>query len=139
MKEFVVQNKFLCLALLIAVASVGFNVSQLREIESTNKHKELLRDKESLLQDGYNELMIGYIKEVRDQNLELARGQGRIEGVLSVINNYKPEQNLSSAVWHDGYYRGLKQSEDVIAANKALDELRNKESNPSSSTAHAKK
>lgn len=121
MKEFVVRNKMLCFVVVLAVASVGYNVSQQTELGKVSKHKELLRDKESLLQDGYNDVMIGYLREIRDQNLEVARGQGRIEGMLSIINNFKPDSNLSSAVWHDGYYRGLRQVEDMKTATASLE------------------
>jgi hypothetical protein len=45
--------------------------------------------------------------------MENAKGQGKIEGILSIVNNVKPEENEISSIWHSGYYRGMDQVDYV--------------------------
>lgn len=130
MKEFVFQNKFFCLTSIFAVASFGYSLSQYGAIAKAevnlaeaNKHMQILRDKDKLLEEGYDDLMTAQLKNTQDQQIELARGQGRIEGMLSIINNFKPESNETSAIWHAGYYRGLQQAEEMKASKKPDTEI----------------
>ena len=45
--------------------------------------------------------------------LEFAKMQGRVDGIASVIHNTRPQENEISAIWHNGYQRGLEQTDFV--------------------------
>ena len=57
--------------------------------------------------------LLMHVNSVKNENMELAKNQGKIEGIISVVNNIKPESNDISAIWHSGYYRGMDQVEYV--------------------------
>jgi len=94
-----------------AVASVGFNIIQQEQINRLTMFKEVTKEKESLVYDSLNEILLSRMNEVREQNIENARNQGRIEGMFSVAVNLPPDQNLASAYGHEWYYKGLSQAE----------------------------
>lgn len=113
MKDFVSRQGFFCFAVILAASSLGYNVSQNSQIQKFDLLNKISRERDLLLSNGYEDVTIGYLKGIQEQNLELVRNQGRIEGILSVIQNYKPEENLASGIWHAGYYRGLEQTADM--------------------------
>lgn len=100
--------KALVLSSLIAISGF-FNLYQTWQISNYKQLTEVLNQKDSFLQSGYDELIVSMLKENREVTLETIRSQGRLEGVLSVVNNFKPTDNLSSEIWHAGYHRGLEQ------------------------------
>lgn len=69
--------------------------------------------KDRLQQSGYSELLYSQINGYRESLMDNARTQGKIEGILSLVNNVKPESNEISSIWHSGYYRGLDQVDYV--------------------------
>ena len=97
-------------AAVIAAGSVGYNIVQQYEINRLNTIKELARQKESLLNDSFNEMLMNRISEMRENIAEVARTQGKVEGMVAVSMNLNPEQNHTSAIWHEGYYRGVNQA-----------------------------
>ena len=97
-------------AAVIAAGSVGYNIVQQYEINRLNTIKELARQKESLLNDSFNDMLMNRISEMRENIAEVARTQGKVEGMVAVSMNLNPEQNHTSAIWHEGYYRGVNQA-----------------------------
>ena len=97
-------------AAVIAAGSVGYNIVQQYEINRLNTIKELARQKESLLNDSFNEMLMNRISEMRENIADVARNQGKVEGMVAVSMNLNPEQNHTSAIWHEGYYRGINQA-----------------------------
>lgn len=75
--------------------------------------QNLLSQKDSLTQSGFNEILYTHVNGVKNENVEIAKNQGKIEGILTMVNNIKPETNEISAIWHSGYYRGMDQVEYV--------------------------
>jgi hypothetical protein len=47
---------------------------------------------------------------MRENIADVARTQGKVEGMVAVSMNLNPEQNHTSAIWHEGYYRGINQA-----------------------------
>ena len=92
-----------------AAASIGYNIIQKTEISRLDMIREIAKQKESLLNDGYNEILMSRVSELRENIAEISRNQGKIEGMTSVAMNIAPEKNQTSAIWHEGYYRGLGQ------------------------------
>ncbi len=97
-------------AAVIAAGSVGYNIVQQYEINRLNTIRELARQKESLLNDSFNEMLMNRISEMRENIADVARTQGKVEGMVAVSMNLNPEQNHTSAIWHEGYYRGINQA-----------------------------
>ena len=97
----------------ILACSVLTNGYQIYRIDNMKSVQDLLMQKDSLTQSGFNEILYGHINSVKNENIELAKNQGKIEGIISVVNNIKPESNDISAIWHSGYYRGMDQVEYV--------------------------
>lgn len=95
---------------IVAAGSIGYNLVQLYEINRLNMIREIARQKETLLNDGYNEVLMSRISEMRDNVAEVARAQGKVEGMVAVSMNLNPEANHTSAIWHEGYYRGVNQA-----------------------------
>jgi adenylate kinase family enzyme len=54
--------------------------------------------------------MLAILSDIRENTIENAKLQGRIEGMICVAKNIDPEMNTTSGVWHDGYGRGLEQA-----------------------------
>jgi hypothetical protein len=73
----------------------------------------LIDQKDKLQQQQMNELTLIMYNKTNDNIAEVARQQGKIEGMLAVIHNIKPDSNEHSAVWHAGYHRGLDQAKDM--------------------------
>jgi len=97
-------------AAVIAAGSVGYNLVQSYKINQLTTIKELARQKESLMNDSFNEILMNRISEMRENIAEVARAQGKVEGMVAVSMNLNPEQNHTSAIWHEGYYRGVNQA-----------------------------
>ena len=47
--------------------------------------------------------------------MAVARGQGKIEGMLAIMAGQKPDASEATQLWHAGYYRGLDQANDMKA------------------------
>lgn len=95
--------------------SIGANIVQQYKIGNYGMYSDLMNQKDSFTQNGYSELLISHLNGIKTEQMEVAKNQGKIEGILSVVNNARPEENEISSIWHSGYYRGLNQVEDVRA------------------------
>jgi hypothetical protein len=93
--------------------SLAINGYQVYRIDNYKNITTLMDQKDRLQQSGYAELLYSQINGYRESMIDNAKSQGKIEGILSVVNNAKPDQNEISAIWHSGYYRGMDQVEYV--------------------------
>ena len=59
-----------------------------------------------------DEILYNNIMNLNSTNKEMLSQQGRIEGILAVMRN---EEDFSTA-WHEGYERGLNQTDDMLSA-----------------------
>jgi hypothetical protein len=92
-----------------ALVSVGYNIVQQEQINRLRTVGELAKQKESLLNESVNEMIMGRMSELRENISEVSRNTGRVEGMVAASMNIPPEQNQTSAIWHEGYYRGMGQ------------------------------
>lgn len=96
----------------ITIGLIGVLASvNIYQRQSFLSYQQVINNKDALISNGYDEMIIHYLKEVKETNNEIIKNQGRTEGILSVIQNYKPEENQYTAIWHNGYYSGLEQKE----------------------------
>lgn len=93
--------------------SLVVNAYQVYKIDKYKSVADILDQKDRFTQSGYSELLYSHISSLRNDQAEAAKSQGKIEGILSVVNNAKPEENEISSIWHSGYYRGMDQVEYV--------------------------
>ena len=101
--------------LIVAVAaSVGFNLVQKYEVD---RLKALQVINASINAECNSEFVIKCLNSIREQNLDIVKNQGKIEGIIATLHNYEPDQNSASAIWHSGYYRGLDQTKDMVENN----------------------
>ena len=101
-----------CLVGLLAL-SLGFNGWMYHKNDRMNHTVLLIDQKDKLQQQQMNEFLMVMYNRTNENIVEVARGQGRVEGMLAVIHNQKPNESESSAIWHAGYHRGLDQNEYV--------------------------
>ena len=110
MKEFG-MNQYVVYGFL--AVSVVINGYQVYRMDNMREVVNLVTQKDQLTQSGYSELLYNHINSLRNDQIEASRNQGKIEGIISVVNNAKPEANEISSIWHSGYYRGMDQVEFV--------------------------
>lgn len=88
----------------IGINIVQFNVNQRREAIET-----IYKEKDRLYSSNYQEVNYHLLSKLADTS---SYQQGKIEGIICAVNNMKLKDNESSTVWHEGYYRGMKQVND---------------------------
>ena len=97
------------IAAFAVTCSIGYNIYQQNQISRLQQVNELIKAKESLVNDSFNEILMARVSELRENMAEVNRNQGKVEGMVAASLNLSPEQNHTSAIWHEGYYRGLGQ------------------------------
>lgn len=75
----------------------------------------LIDQKDKLQQQQMNDFTMIMYNRTNENIVEVAKQQGKIEGMLAVIHNQKPDASEANQIWHAGYYRGLDQSKDMKA------------------------
>jgi hypothetical protein len=83
-----------------------FRADKAAQLSQLSSEAAKLADRDSA------DTMLTVLSSIRENTVEMSRMQGKIEGMVSVAMNLPVENNLTSGVWHEGYYKGLKQSED---------------------------
>jgi hypothetical protein len=91
------------------MGSIGYNIIQQEQINRLKTVNEIAKQKESLMSESLNDVLMSRISELRDNISEVSRNSGRVEGMVAASMNIPPEQNQTSAIWHEGYYRGMGQ------------------------------
>lgn len=103
-----IMNKWILAA--VIGSSIGYNVYQSTQIGKLSVINNASLARENINDDNFRE---AFIATSQKNDLEFARSQGRIEGILLVTTKQKPEESDYSQIWHDGYYRGLEQAKDT--------------------------
>ena len=101
------------IAAFAVTCSIGYNIYQQQQISRLQLVNELVKAKEALTNDSFNEILMARVSELRENIAEVNRNQGKVEGMVAASLNLSPEQNHTSAIWHEGYYRGLGQLANV--------------------------
>ena len=100
-------------------ASFVYNVYQTTQVGRLSVIAKASEARESINDDNFRD---AFISSSQRNDIELAKNQGRIEGILLVVSKQKLEESEYAQIWHEGYYRGLEQAketkENSIDANK---------------------
>ena len=112
-------QKMVCLALLVAVGTTANYVVHLQsKVDNLTGLLQLAEMRSDVNTEWANEVTWGAI---HSGTKEMIKGQGRIEGIVSVVSPVESEKNdYYSTVWHDGYERGLNQNEDMIETQSII-------------------
>jgi hypothetical protein len=103
---------------ILALSLGGLNAYQYSSSKRIEFLYECEKERSRINDDQMRDNLLKIIGDVRDQNMEIARGQGRIDGIIAAINNMKlDDANEYTKIWHDGYYRGTSQSEYVAESS----------------------
>ena len=68
--------------------------------------QQILKERTKIMEDGYQEITSNYLNQIKNSNNEIIKNQGKIEGIMAVIFNVKPNENDYSKIWHAGYNAG---------------------------------
>lgn len=100
------------------VFSLGaVNFYQYNNVRKLEFFMECERERSRINDDQLRENTIRMIADLRDQNIENARSQGRLDGIISAINNLKlSEDNEYNKIWHAGYYNGTETHKQLVDA-----------------------
>lgn len=94
----------------------AFSFYQNSKIEQLNMVNTINQSGSKLNDDNFREVLFTMLHELRNNTVENSKNIGKVEGILAVATNQKPSANDYTKIWHDGYYRGMNQIEDVGAA-----------------------
>ena len=107
------------IALWVAVVTlVNYGVWQHGENTRLNNMLELSDMRSELSQEWTNEVTFSLLNKLDDNHKEGMISQGRMEGIVEYLTNPKDYQS----VWHEGYQRGLNQSEEMARIEKEADD-----------------
>tara|TARA_R110002020_G_scaffold176999_1_gene369716 strand:+ start:475 stop:903 length:429 start_codon:yes stop_codon:yes gene_type:complete len=103
------MNK-LVIALSVAVFTiVNYGITVQRENAHLQRLIELSDARSDINQEWANEITHVMLNKLSTENEEGMRNQGRMEGIVEYLTNPKDYHS----VWHEGYQRGLDQSEEM--------------------------
>ena len=103
------------IALWVAVVTlINYGVWQHGENTRLSNMLELSDMRSNLSQEWTNEVTFSLLNKLDSDNEEGVRNQGRMEGIVEYLTNPKDYHS----VWHEGYQRGLNQSEEMAKMEK---------------------
>jgi len=107
--------------LAVVMISVFVNMVQWWKIETLEVISKAQIVEEQINDDNFRDLLSGLLK---NDSQESIKNQGKLEGMITVISNKKPDDTEFNQIWHAGYQRGLDQTKDTyeIAFKKGLEE-----------------
>jgi hypothetical protein len=102
-----------CLAV-IFITSVSLNLFLYREVQNLKMLKDVASERARINDDEFRDIFISYIRQQSDNNMELARGQGRQEALATIAANLPVQESDTSAIFHAGYQSGYNTSLQLI-------------------------
>lgn len=84
-----------------------YRADRANELQKIATESARLADRDAM------DALLTVTSNIRENTVENAKLQGRIEGMISVSVNLPPESNATSGVWHDGYQRGMSQTKFI--------------------------
>jgi hypothetical protein len=100
----------------VVLALSGFSYYQNITIQRLEFLRTCSDERSRINNDQLQENLINMISDLRTQTVESAKNQGKIEGIITAVNNMKLDDgNEYNAIWHSGYYAGANTSELQIA------------------------
>ena len=113
-----INRRIVAASVITIMTLVNYGVWQHGENTRLNNMLELSDMRSELSQEWTNEVTFSLLNKLNDNHEEGMRNQGRMEGIVDYLT--KPEDYQS--VWHEGYQRGLNQSEDMARIEKEADD-----------------
>ena len=108
------MNKII-IALSVTVATlVNYGIYLHRENSHLERLVQLSDTRSDINQEWANEITHIMLNKISTENEEGMRNQGRMEGIVDYLTNPKEYHS----VWHEGYQRGLNQSEEMAKMEK---------------------
>ena len=95
---------------IVLVASLIYNGWTYYQNYRFHQFLDLVNQKDRLQTDQMNEITVMMYNKTNENIMEVARQQGKLEGMLSVIHGQKLDLSEHSQVWHSGYNRGIDQN-----------------------------
>ena len=114
------MNKLNKLNVVLGVAVVtllNFSIWTQARNSRLNDMINLSNMRSELSQEWTNEVTFSLLNSLNDNHEEGMRNQGRMEGIVEYLTSPKDYQS----VWHEGYQRGLNQSEEMARIEKEAD------------------
>ena len=103
------MNKVTITLSVIIATLVNYGIYLQRENSHLERIVELSDMRSELSQEWTNEVTFSLLNKLDDNHKEGMISQGRMEGIVEYLTNPKDYQS----VWHEGYQRGLNQSEEM--------------------------
>ena len=106
MKNFTIVLAVLVLSVVAhyTVYLQGQNSTLKQMVQMANLHAKISEEMS-------DEILYNNVLNLNNDNKEMLTQQGKIEGILAVMRN---EEEYSTS-WHEGYERGLNQTEDMLS------------------------
>jgi hypothetical protein len=92
---------------------IHFTIHQHNTIQDLEHFNTVITERSRINDDQLREVMYSMINRSNENDLELAKNQGRSEGILVAIKDPEVTEEYHE-LWHDGYYRGMAQNEFSI-------------------------
>ena len=89
---------------------IHFTIHQHNTIQDLEHFNTVITERSRINDDQLREVMYSMINRSNENDLELAKNQGRSEGILVAIKDPEVTEEYHE-LWHDGYYRGMAQNE----------------------------
>jgi hypothetical protein len=113
-----VNRRFVAVSAILLVTLVNYTIYLTSENSRLTHMVQLSDTRSDINQEWANEITHVMINKLNDNHEEGMRSQGRMEGIVDYLT--KPEDYQS--VWHEGYQRGLNQSEEMARIEKEEDD-----------------
>jgi hypothetical protein len=110
------KNLIISCLIFSVCAIAGYSIYQHNRIEQLTLLNTLNVSGSKLNDDNFRDVLFTMIHDLRNNNIENSKNIGKVEGILAVATNQKPDSNEYSKIWHEGYYRGMNQIEEVGAS-----------------------
>lgn len=69
---------------------------------------KMSEQRNTINEDQIQDMVVQLINQNRDDNLELAKNQGHLEGILTIKDPKEKKEYMD--IWHAGYYNGIEQN-----------------------------
>jgi len=97
----------------VVTLSLGLNGWMFYKCDRLQTVVGLIEQKDHLHQQQMNDLTLIMYNRTNENIVEVAKEQGKIEGMLAIMAGQKPNESEANKIWHAGYYRGLEQAKDA--------------------------
>jgi hypothetical protein len=87
---------------------------------NTQHQLQMSQQRNSINEDQIQDMVVQLINQNRDDNLELAKNQGHIEGLMTIQE--PKEKKAYMDIWHAGYYNGVEQKKQEESMERLVAE-----------------